>query len=132
MAVHVDWWVEYSDHSKPVSPSRAAVSTFSFTDHQIFGIAPITEVLNSSHFRVLKLKMRVFRNVTPDPRVPQSNMIINTAILTNQPASLAVMVLAISRDEKVYDVTSAATCYSADENTVKVWILQKETTVFFF
>lgn len=60
MAVHVDWWVEYSDHSKPVFPSRAAVSTFSFTDHQIFGIAPITEVLNSSHFRVLKLRMRVF------------------------------------------------------------------------
>eukprot|EP00066_Takifugu_rubripes_P021524 XP_011610790.1 PREDICTED: transmembrane protein 132C-like [Takifugu rubripes] len=47
-----------------------------------------------------------------------SNMLINTAILTNQPASLAVMVLAISHDEKVYDVTSAATCYSADENTV--------------
>lgn len=60
MAVHVDWWVEYPDHSKPVFPSRAAVSTFSFTDHQIFGIAPITEVLNSSHFRVLKLRMRVF------------------------------------------------------------------------
>lgn len=60
MAVHVDWWVEYSDHSKPVFPSRAAVSTFSFTDHQIFGIAPITEVLNSSQFRVLKLRMPVF------------------------------------------------------------------------
>lgn len=120
MAVHVDWRVEYSDHSKPVSPSRAAVSTFSFTDHQIFGIAPITEVLDSPHFRVSKLRMRVFRNVTHDPCVPQSNMIINTAMLTNQPASLAVMVLAISRDEKVYDVTSAATCSSADENTVKV------------
>lgn len=49
-------------------------------------------------------------------------MIINTAILTNQPVSLAVIVLAISRDENVYDVTSAVTCYSADENTVKVWI----------
>lgn len=57
-------------------------------------------------------------------------MIINTAILTNQPVSLAVMVLAISQDEKVYDVTTAATCYSADENTVKVWIsrIQTETT----
>lgn len=60
MAVHVDWWVEYSDHNKPVFPSRAAVSTFSFTDHQIFGIAPITEVLNSSQFRVFELKMWVF------------------------------------------------------------------------
>lgn len=48
-------------------------------------------------------------------------MIINTAILTNQPVSLAVRVLAISQDEKVYDVTTAATCYSADENTVKVF-----------
>lgn len=57
-------------------------------------------------------------------------MIINTAILTNQPVSLAVMVLAIGQDEKVYDVTTAATCYSADENTVKVWIsrIQAETT----
>lgn len=57
-------------------------------------------------------------------------MIINTAILTNQPVSLAVMVLAISQEEKVYDVTTAATCSSADENTVKVWIpgIQAETT----
>lgn len=61
-------------------------------------------------------------------------MIINTAILTNQPVSLAVMVLAISHNEKVYDVTSAATCYSADENTVKVWIshIQKQITVDIF
>ena len=49
-------------------------------------------------------------------------MIVNTAILTSQPVSLAAMVLAIGLDEKVYDVTSAATCYSADENTVKVWL----------
>lgn len=49
-------------------------------------------------------------------------MIINTAILTNQPVSLTAMVLAISHDDKLYDVTSAATCYSADENTVKVWV----------
>lgn len=60
MAVHVDWWVEYSDHGKPVFPSRAAVSTFSFTDRQIFGIAPITEVLHSSQLRVLKLTMLGF------------------------------------------------------------------------
>lgn len=60
-------------------------------------------------------------------------MIINTAILTNQPVSLAATVLAISLDEKVYDVTSAATCYSADENTVKVWTshIQTQTTVHY-
>lgn len=51
---------------------------------------------------------------------PQSNTIINTAILTNQPVSLPVIVLAVSRDGKVSDVTSAVTCYSTNENTVKV------------
>lgn len=51
---------------------------------------------------------------------PQSNMIINTAILTNQPVSLPVIVLAISRDGKVSDVTSAVTCHSTNENTIKV------------
>lgn len=51
---------------------------------------------------------------------PQSNTIINTAILTNQPVSLPVIVLAISKDGKVSDVTSAVTCYSTNENTVKV------------
>lgn len=51
---------------------------------------------------------------------PQSNTIINTAILTNQLVSLPVIVLAISRDGKVSDVTSAVTCYSTNENTVKV------------
>lgn len=50
----------------------------------------------------------------------QSNTIINTAILTNQPVSLPVIVLAISHDGKVSDVTSAVTCYSTNENTVKV------------
>lgn len=50
----------------------------------------------------------------------QSNTIINTAILTNQPVSLPVIVLAISRDGKVSDVTSAVTCHSINENTVKV------------
>lgn len=44
MAVHVDWWVEYPDHDRLVFPSRAAVSTFSFADRQIFGISPMTEV----------------------------------------------------------------------------------------
>lgn len=57
-------------------------------------------------------------------------MIINTAILTNQPVSLAAMVLAISPDEKVYDVTSAATCSSADENTVKVWSSPQYNCIF--
>lgn len=47
-------------------------------------------------------------------------MIVNTAILTNQPVSLPVIVLAISHDGKVSDVTSAVTCRSTDENTVKV------------
>lgn len=51
---------------------------------------------------------------------PQSNMIINTAILTNQPVLLPVIVLAISRDGKVSDVTSAVTCHSTNENTIKV------------
>lgn len=51
---------------------------------------------------------------------PQSNMIINTAILTNQPVSLPVIVLAISHDGKVSDVTSAVTCLSTNENTIKV------------
>ncbi|XP_072239817.1 transmembrane protein 132C [Leuresthes tenuis] len=69
-----------------------AVSIFSFADRHIFGIVPITE----------------------------SNTIINTAILTNQPVSLPVTVLAISHDEKVSDVTSAVMCHSTNENTVKV------------
>lgn len=47
-------------------------------------------------------------------------MIINTAILTNQPVSLPVIVLAIDHDGKVSDVTSAVTCHSTNENTVKV------------
>lgn len=69
MAVHVDWWVEYSDHRKPAVPSRAAVSIFSFTDRQIFGIAPITEVLNSSQFSVFK--PTTFRHVTCDRVFPR-------------------------------------------------------------
>ncbi|XP_041840217.1 transmembrane protein 132D [Melanotaenia boesemani] len=69
-----------------------AVSLYSFVDRHIFGIVPTTE----------------------------SKMIINTAILTNQPVSIPVTVLAISHDEKVSDVTSAVTCHSASENTIKV------------
>ncbi|XP_035492910.2 transmembrane protein 132A isoform X2 [Scophthalmus maximus] len=92
MTVSANWWVEYSGRSNPPSPRGAAVSTFSFTDRHIFGIAPITE----------------------------SNKIINTAILTNQPVSLPVIVLAVSRGGRVSDVSSAVTCHSTNENTVKV------------
>ncbi|XP_056228848.1 transmembrane protein 132C [Seriola aureovittata] len=92
MTVSANWWVEYSGRSNPPPPRGAAVSIFSFADRHIFGIAPITE----------------------------SNTIINTAILTNQPLSLPVIVLAISRNGKVSDVTSAVTCHSTNENTIKV------------
>ncbi|XP_029364014.1 transmembrane protein 132A [Echeneis naucrates] len=92
MTVRANWWVEYSGLSNPTSPQGAAVSIFSFTDRHVFGIAPITE----------------------------SHMIINTAILTNQPVSVPVIVLAISQDEKVSDVTSAVTCHSTNEDTIKV------------
>ncbi|XP_068448143.1 transmembrane protein 132C [Clinocottus analis] len=92
MTVSANWWVEYSGHIRPVSPHEAAVSIFSFADRHIFSIAPITE----------------------------SNTIINTAILTNQPVSLPVIVLAINHNGKVSDVTSAVTCHSTNENTVKV------------
>uniref|UniRef100_A0A3P8U428 Uncharacterized protein n=1 Tax=Amphiprion percula TaxID=161767 RepID=A0A3P8U428_AMPPE len=51
---------------------------------------------------------------------PRYNTIINTAILTNQPVSLPVMVLAVGDNEKVSDVTSAVTCRSTNENTIKV------------
>lgn len=50
----------------------------------------------------------------------QSNTIINTAILANQPVSLPVVVLAVSHDGTVSDVTSAVTCQSTNESTVKV------------
>ncbi|TNN77897.1 Transmembrane protein 132C [Liparis tanakae] len=92
MAVSANWWAEYSGHIQPRSPHGAAVSIFSFADRHIFSIAPITE----------------------------SNRIINTAILTNQPVSLPVIVLAINHNGKVSDVTSAVTCHSTNENTVKV------------
>uniref|UniRef100_A0A3Q4GW27 Transmembrane protein family 132 middle domain-containing protein n=1 Tax=Neolamprologus brichardi TaxID=32507 RepID=A0A3Q4GW27_NEOBR len=51
---------------------------------------------------------------------PQSNTLINTAILNNQPVLLPVIVLAVSHDEKVSDVTSAVTCHSINENSIKV------------
>ncbi|KAK2815530.1 hypothetical protein Q5P01_025997 [Channa striata] len=92
MTVSVHWSVEYSGHGRPSPPRGAAETMFSFADRHISGIAPITE----------------------------SNTIINTAILTNQPVSLPVIVLAISRDGKMSDVTSAVTCHSTNENTVKV------------
>ncbi|KAG7485849.1 hypothetical protein JOB18_019742 [Solea senegalensis] len=92
MTVSANWWVEYSGHSNPSWPRGAAVSVFSFTDRHVVGIAPVTE----------------------------SNRIINTAILTSQPVSLPVIVLAVGHDGNVSDVTSAVTCHSTDENTVKV------------
>uniref|UniRef100_UPI003AAF2F82 transmembrane protein 132C n=1 Tax=Centroberyx gerrardi TaxID=166262 RepID=UPI003AAF2F82 len=92
MTVSANWWVEYSGRNNPPSPYGAAVSTFSFADRHIVGIAPITE----------------------------SDTIINTAILTNEPVSLPVIVLAIGHDGKVSDVTAAVRCQSTNENIVKV------------
>ncbi|CAL8329182.1 unnamed protein product [Merluccius merluccius] len=91
MTVTASWWVEYSGRStRP--PPQGAVSSFSFTNRPIIGIAPITE----------------------------SDTIINTAILSGQPLSLPVTVLAVGRDGKMSDVTAAATCQSSDENIIKV------------
>ncbi|XP_041640083.1 transmembrane protein 132C [Cheilinus undulatus] len=92
MSVSANWYVEYSGRNNLVSSHGAAVSVFSFTDRHIYGIAPITE----------------------------SNTIINTAILNNQPVSLPVIVLAVGHDGKVSDVTSAVACHSTNENTIKV------------
>ncbi|XP_051801357.1 transmembrane protein 132D [Acanthochromis polyacanthus] len=92
MTVSANWWVEYSGRSNPPSSHRTAASVFSFTDRHIYGIAAVTE----------------------------SNTVINTAILTNRPVSLPVMVLAVGDHEKVSDVTSAVTCRSTNENTIKV------------
>ncbi|KAG9342376.1 hypothetical protein JZ751_016371 [Albula glossodonta] len=92
MTVTAHWWVEYSGRNSPLPPQGGVVSTFSFTDREIVGIAPITE----------------------------SNTIINTAILNNQPVSLPVIVLAVGHDGKVSDVTAAVTCRSANEDIVKV------------
>ncbi|XP_034044575.1 transmembrane protein 132C [Thalassophryne amazonica] len=92
ISVSVNWWVEYGGRSNHPSPHGVAVSIFSFTDRHISGIAPITK----------------------------SNVIVNTAILTNQPVSLSVIVLAVGHDGKVFDVTAAVTCHSTNENTIKV------------
>ncbi|XP_073699184.1 transmembrane protein 132C [Garra rufa] len=92
MAVTASWWVEYTTRKFAVSPHGTATSFFSFTDREVVGIAPITE----------------------------SNTIINTAILTSQPVSLPVIVLAVGLDGKVSDVTTAVKCHSANEDIVKV------------
>ncbi|RXN20018.1 transmembrane protein 132C-like [Labeo rohita] len=92
MTVTATWWVEYSTRKFAVSPHGAATSFFSFTDREVVGIAPITE----------------------------SNTIINTAILTSQPVSLPVIVLAVGLDSKVSDVTTAVKCHSDNEDIVKV------------
>ncbi|KAI7811080.1 putative transmembrane protein 132C-like [Triplophysa rosa] len=92
MTVTASWYVEYSGRRTAASPHEAATSFFSFIDRDVVGIAPITE----------------------------SNTIINTAILTSQPVSLPVIVLAVGQDGKVYDVTSAVKCHSASEHIVKV------------
>ncbi|XDV15349.1 hypothetical protein PO909_015462 [Leuciscus waleckii] len=92
MTVTASWWVEYSTRKFAVSPHGAVTSFFSFIDREVMGIAPITE----------------------------SNTIINTAILTSQPVSLPVIVLAVGQDGKVSDVTTAVKCHSANEDIVKV------------
>ncbi|KAK7166038.1 hypothetical protein R3I93_005967 [Phoxinus phoxinus] len=92
MTVTASWWVEYSTRKFAVSPHGAVTSFFSFIDREVMGIAPITE----------------------------SNTIINTAILTSQPVSLPVIVLAVGQDGKVSDVTTAVKCHSANEHIIKV------------
>uniref|UniRef100_W5MNM3 Uncharacterized protein n=1 Tax=Lepisosteus oculatus TaxID=7918 RepID=W5MNM3_LEPOC len=88
----VFWRVEYSGHNNPMPPLGGTASLFTFSHRDIVGIAPITETAS----------------------------LINTAILTGQPVSLPVTVLAVGHDGKVSDVTSAVTCHSADEDIIKV------------
>ncbi|XP_034147053.1 transmembrane protein 132C isoform X2 [Esox lucius] len=92
MTVSASWWVEYSGRNNPPPPHGGVVSSLSFTDREIVGITPITE----------------------------TDMIINTAILTNEPVSLPVIVLAVGHDGKVSDVTSAVKCQSSNDDIVKV------------
>ncbi|XP_028315976.1 transmembrane protein 132C [Gouania willdenowi] len=92
MTVSADWWVEYPGPRNSQSRHGTAVSFFSFADRRIFGISAITE----------------------------TNTIINTAILSSQPVSLPVIVLAVGLHEKMADVTSAVTCHSTNDNTIKV------------
>ena len=47
-------------------------------------------------------------------------MIINTAILTSEPVSLPVIVLAVGHDGKVSDITAAVKCQSSNDDIVKV------------
>jgi hypothetical protein len=51
---------------------------------------------------------------------PQTDTIINTAILSGQSVSLPVTVMAVGRDGTMSDVTAAATCQSSNENIIKV------------
>lgn len=92
MTVSAHWWVEYSGSGSTLLQHEAAVTRLSFADRPISGIAAITE----------------------------SNRIINTAILTSRPVSLPVIVLAISQDGKLSDITYAVTCSSSSEDIVKV------------
>ncbi|KAJ8000921.1 hypothetical protein DPEC_G00185400 [Dallia pectoralis] len=94
MTVSASWWVEYSGRNNPPPPHGGVVSSLSFTDREMVGITPITE----------------------------SDMIINTAILTNEPVSLPVIVLAVGQDGKVSDVTTAIKCQSSNDDIVKVSI----------
>lgn len=45
---------------------------------------------------------------------------MNTAILSSQPVSLPVIVLAVGQDGKVLDITVAVNCQSTNEDIVKV------------
>lgn len=45
---------------------------------------------------------------------------MNTAILSSQPVSLPVIVLAVGRDDKVLDITAAVNCQSTNEDIIKV------------
>ncbi|KAK3554062.1 hypothetical protein QTP70_019181, partial [Hemibagrus guttatus] len=92
MTIPVNWWVEDSMHDKPVSPHAAVTTFFSFSDREIVGIAPITV----------------------------SNTIMNTAILSSQPVSLPVLVLAVGQDGTVSDITAAVNCQSTNEDIVKL------------
>ncbi|XP_064782952.1 transmembrane protein 132C-like [Oncorhynchus masou masou] len=92
MTVSANWRVEYSGRKNPPPPHGGVVSSFSFTDREIVGISPITE----------------------------SGMIINTAILTSEPVSLPVIVLAVGHDGKVSDITAAVKCQSSNDDIVKV------------
>ncbi|KAM9399152.1 transmembrane protein 132D-like [Salvelinus alpinus] len=92
MTVSASWRVEYSGRKNPPPPHGGVVSSFSFTDREIVGISPITE----------------------------SGMIINTAILTSEPVSLPVIVLAVGHDGKVSDITAAVKCQSSNDDIVKV------------